>query len=94
MQEHHQVAAAEWEGMVQPEINVEEWIPVRSDYLAAYRYDPSRLYLDIRFKNGAEWRYKGATPRFLQTFLEAPSKGKFFHKNIKGHFQSEDLNKA
>lgn len=68
------------------------WTPVTSSNLDAFRVDPASLNegetgtLDIRFKNGAEWRYSNVPGSTIADFIDAPSQGSWFAHNIKGKF--------
>ena len=62
-----------------------EWVPVSSSNLAAVRYHSPNL-LDIRFHNGRSYRYFGVPQSVYDGLLEAPSKRKYHHANIKRSF--------
>lgn len=47
----------------------------------SYSYPNSTLY--VKFKEGAKYEYKNIPENLFQSFKIAPSKGVFFHRNIK-----------
>lgn len=47
--------------------------------------------LEIEFKGGAIYQYKGVPEQVYKDLLEAPSKGKFFHENIRNDFPAEKI---
>ena len=62
-----------------------------SSLIARYGYDPKTLEMDIDFKVGGIYRYKGVTQERFEDFLRSPSKGKHFLSNIKGKYETEKL---
>jgi len=63
--------------------------PCTSSLLSAYGYKPETLELRATFKDGTTWRYLGVTPERFQAFIEAPSKGKHFMREIARKYQKE-----
>ena len=59
------------------------WTDVVSGNLAAVRFDATRKTLDVRFKNGSEYRYDRVTDKLVQGLIGAPSKCSFLNKMIK-----------
>lgn len=61
-----------------------------SSNLASSSYDDDRCVLTVTFRNGAVWEYgsdDAPVPEWLvMNMMDAPSKGKFFISNIKGHY--------
>ena len=60
------------------------WITVESSNLAAYRYDEDERILYIAFSSGAVYAYLAVPAALVAGLAHAESKGKFFHKYIKG----------
>lgn len=60
-----------------------EWTPVTSSNLDAVAFMGGTLF--VRFKNGQEYEYEGVPAGLYQQLLCAPSKGSFFHENIKSY---------
>lgn len=58
-------------------------VPVVSSDIAAAGYDPDTSELQIQFTTGRIYSYQNVPPLIYQLFLEAPSKGSFFARNIK-----------
>ena len=46
-------------------------------------YDPETKTMQVKFKTGGTYQYHGVTPEIYQTYLDAPSKGKYLHSIIK-----------
>ena len=61
-------------------------IPVESTTLAALAYDRSRQQLELEFHNGSVYHYRGVPERTYQELSQAPSKGQYFNRNIRGQF--------
>jgi hypothetical protein len=60
---------------------------VESSNIESIGYDSSNSILEIEFKNGsAVWQYLGVPESLYYEFLQAGSKGKFFHQNILKQF--------
>lgn len=47
-------------------------------------YDPSRRKLFVTFLHGGNYVYSNVPNSVFLAFLRAPSKGQYFHRNIKG----------
>jgi lysyl-tRNA synthetase class 2 len=60
---------------------------VESTTLARIAFDASAQSLWLEFRNGAVYRYFRVPPALYYALLEAPSKGVYFNRNIRGHFQ-------
>jgi hypothetical protein len=60
---------------------------VISDAIQAIGYDPNTHRLRITFKEGNSYDYCGVPAHIHEQFLQAPSKGRFFHQNIDGRYQ-------
>jgi hypothetical protein len=59
---------------------------VDSSAISSVGYDPRSRILEVEFRSGAVYDYSGVTPRLWAAFLEAPSKGTFFSRRIRGQF--------
>ena len=66
-------------------------IPVLSSNIDGYRYLNDRQMLLIAFKGGSTYCYENVTNAVVSGFMNAPSKGVFFGKQIKDHFQTTKL---
>lgn len=61
--------------------------PVTSSTVAVIGYDGASGVLLVRFHDGARMHsYRGVSLSVYRAFLDAPSKGQFFARNIKGHY--------
>jgi len=68
-----------------------KWTPVESSafWAAGYGEDPGSLYL--LFRSGEVYRYFDFPRWQYQEFLAADSKGRYFGRNIRGHFHYERM---
>ena len=60
-----------------------ERAPVSSTNIASIGYDENQMVLEIEFLNGRVYRYEGVPEYVFRNFLNASSKGRFFHSNIR-----------
>lgn len=68
-----------------------QMLPVRSTMASAMGYDKQRKILQIEFNSGSVYQYADVEMETWQRFLDSDSKGKFFNKEIKGHYLSHCL---
>ena len=59
-------------------------VPVESSNIAAVGYEGN--VLTVAFKNGSVYTYAGVPLTIYQSLLNAPSKGQYLAKEIKGKF--------
>jgi KTSC domain len=64
-----------------------EFAAFSSSNIAAARYDPELLLLEIEFHNGGRYHYYDVPGQVAQTFEQAASKGQFLAASIKGHYR-------
>jgi len=64
-------------------------IPVESSNIASIGWENMELYITFNF--GATYVYYDVPEEVFEEMLDAPSKGKYFHANIKGKY---DYDKA
>lgn len=64
---------------------------VSSDHIDAVRYDPIGHQMQVLFRNGSKYLVHGVMPHEHAAFMAAPSKGSFYHHNIKNNFHIEQL---
>ncbi|WP_205215034.1 MULTISPECIES: KTSC domain-containing protein [Sphingomonas] len=55
------------------------------------RYWPEERALELCFATGRRFLYLGVPPRVAESFVDAPSKGRFFNQAIKGRFLCHEL---
>jgi uncharacterized protein YuzE len=64
---------------------------VDSSNIATVGYDTDSEILEVEFHNGGVYDYFDVPETVFNQFLEASSKGKFFHRNIKGEYKWEKV---
>jgi len=60
---------------------------VASSDLCSVGYDKETQVLEIEFQAGGVYQYFDVPESVHQALLDAPSKGKYFHRNIKNSFK-------
>ncbi|MCC8376737.1 MULTISPECIES: KTSC domain-containing protein [Photorhabdus] len=58
-------------------------VPVSSSNLHSVGYNQATKTLEIAFRDGGIYQYYGVPPQIHQGLMNAPSKGRYFHKHIK-----------
>ena len=66
-------------------------LPISSTMASAVGYDKQRKILQIEFNSGSVYQYADVETETWERFLASNSKGKFFNKEIKGHYASHCL---
>lgn len=61
-------------------------IEIKSSNMKSVDYDEKEEKLIIEFIGGSKYQYDKLSLQLYKDFMEAESKGKFFHKNIKSQF--------
>ncbi len=61
-------------------------VAVCSTTLATVAYDEARGLLQLEFCSLAVYQYLGVPPAVHQALLDAPSKGRYFNKAIRGQY--------
>ncbi len=56
---------------------------VSSSNLSAIGYDPETQILEVEFLNGSVYEYSGVPSSEYDGLMNADSKGKYFHANIR-----------
>ena len=59
-------------------------IPIASTNISSIGYEGTTLH--IRFNSGGLYAYHGDPSNVYNSLMNAPSKGKYFHANIKGRY--------
>lgn len=59
---------------------------VESSNIQSIGHSYPRRILEIKFRNGGVYRYKGVPRNEFKRLLAAPSKGKAFHRDIKYNY--------
>jgi hypothetical protein len=63
-----------------------ERILVTSTDICAVGYDPDSQTLEVEFKTGSVYNYSGVPTSEYDGLINADSKGKYFHANIRNHY--------
>ena len=58
-----------------------------SSNIARYKYDDKMRILTVEFKNGGTYNYYDVQQGVFEQMKNAPSKGEFLARNIKGAFR-------
>jgi UDP-galactopyranose mutase len=70
---------------------VKHTIVNRSAHILSSGYDPDERVMQITFHNGDTHEFRGVPEQIYQSFQNAPSKGKFYHKVIAARFHGEKI---
>jgi len=68
-------------------------VAVESSNLASVAHDGDAL-LEVKFKNGAVYRYEDVPTHVHEALMAADSKGAHFHKHIRSRFKSTMVSPA
>ena len=68
-----------------------EWTDVASSNIGAIAYDEEEEYLYVRFLGTGEYIYYGVPERVYRGMLTAPSKGRYFWRNVRGPNKARPL---
>lgn len=60
---------------------------VSSTDVASIGYDPNTMTLEVEFKGGSVYHYMDVPDAVYQELMQASSKGKFMHANIKNSYR-------
>jgi len=66
-------------------------IRVSSTNVLSVGYDEGAQILEVEFKNGGVYSYKGVPKSMHQKFMAAPSKGRFFDASIRDKYPTTKL---
>ncbi len=66
---------------------------VESTTLATVAYDEARQLLQLEFCSGATYLYVNVPAAVHQALLDAPSKGRYFNRAIRGRFPYQPIPK-
>lgn len=67
------------------------WVPVVSSNIKAISYDKNSDTLAVKFVDNDVYEYSNVPSAIYSAFLIAPSKGRFFHQNIRDVYNSVKL---
>lgn len=60
-----------------------------SSFISKIAYEAKAFRLTIMFVDGAVFQYDGVPATVATEFATAPSKGRFFHNNIRDRYDSQ-----
>jgi len=63
--------------------------PIASSNIADAAFDADSGVMEVTFTSGKRYRYQGVTAKVFQDFMDAPSKGSHFARNIRGSYDGE-----
>ena len=72
-------------------LNTFNWLEVDSSCIKAIAFNSSSSILQIRFNSGSVYQYHHVRHDVFESFCNASSKGRFFHRNIKDVYDYELL---
>lgn len=67
-------------------------IPVVSSNVASIGYNENSSTLEVEFRSGGIYQYFNVPLQVFEQFINATSKGKFFHEEIKGIYEYSSVN--
>jgi len=68
-----------------------QMIPVTSSDIRSVGYDESARLLRIEFNSGGVYAYFDVPSHLFSSFVEAASKGQFFHSHIKFNYRYQKV---
>ena len=71
-----------------------KWTDVESSAFQAAAYAERQALLYLLFRSGELYRYFDVPQWQYQEFLAADSKGRYFGRNIRGHFRYERMRQS
>jgi plasmid stabilization system protein ParE len=69
-----------------------KFIPVESRMILGVRYNKDTLDMDVVFRTGEKYRYKGVPQSVFDGLMSAESIGQYMHRYILNHFEYERIN--
>lgn len=66
-------------------------VAVRSRDLAIVGYDSGENTLEVAFRSGGVYRYRGVPSAVFHELMEAPSHGTYFNRHIKDKFPTSKV---
>lgn len=66
-------------------------IPVESTNIKTVDFNESSGVFTVEFHTGKRYEYSGMTPEVYKAFMDSPSKGGYFSKNIRNVLPSKGL---
>jgi len=69
-----------------------KFIPVESRMILGVRYNKQTLDMDVVFRTGEKYRYKGVPQSVFEELMNAESIGQYMHRHIIDHYDYERIN--
>jgi hypothetical protein len=66
-------------------------VPIKSSFIRAVGYNAERRTATVHFRSGALYQYSNVPKATFTRWLKAPSKGKYFQRNIRGVYAYAQL---
>ena len=64
---------------------------VSSSSLRSVGYDRGGRLLEIEFRHGGVYRYRGVPRQVFDELMRSPSKGRFFNERIRDRYASREI---
>jgi len=80
--------ADDWEPEEATPKDGKPWVEVDSSFIDAVAFYPIAEVLEVRMQNGKVFTLMGIPKGIYESFLKAPSKGRYFNKIILPNFSS------
>ncbi|HYH47514.1 MAG TPA: KTSC domain-containing protein [Thermoanaerobaculia bacterium] len=64
---------------------------IDSSSLSSIGYEPRTRTLEVEFRSGRVYRYRGVPPRVYRSLLDADSAGRFLNLEIKGAYPYREV---
>jgi hypothetical protein len=64
------------------------WTDANSSMIKDFNYDSDVSMLHVRFRGGQVYSFRDVPPETAAEFAAAPSKGKYFHNNLRDQFKA------
>lgn len=71
----------------QPSKGIRDFPINESSFLMNVHYDPNTLQAVVTMKGGSQYVYNMVFPMTIDQWMQSPSKGEFFSKNIRGKYK-------
>lgn len=65
--------------------------PVKSSSVVSVGYHPATCELEIEFRTGRTYRYRGVPAAVHRLLLQAPSIGRYVNREVKPRFEAEEV---
>lgn len=66
-------------------------VTVQSSFIQTVGYDPGKRTATVQFRSGSVYEYRCVHPTTITRWLKAPSKGRYFHRNIRRRYETKRI---